>query len=68
MNKTFDRIKSFQLERYHKAKTTEEKDNIELDPLMVFHRALDNCIPILHLIPCRKGGITYQVTITENLY
>ncbi|XP_020283465.1 28S ribosomal protein S7, mitochondrial [Pseudomyrmex gracilis] len=69
MSKTFNRIKRFQLERYHKAKTAEEKDNVELDPLVVFHRALDNCTPILQLVPCRKGGITYQipVPITEKL-
>lgn len=62
VTKAFEGIKRIQLQRYHKAKTNEEKDNIELDPFVVFHRAVDNCTPILHLIGCRKGGITYQVT------
>lgn len=58
--KTFEAVKRNQLERYHKA-TEEEKENIELDPFVIFHKAVDNCLPILHLVPCRKGGITYQV-------
>lgn len=58
---TFEAVKRLQLERYHKATTSEAKDNIELDPFVIFHRAVDNCIPILQLMPCRKGGITYQV-------
>ena len=63
VTKAFEGIKRIQLQRYHKAKTNEEKDNIELDPFVVFHRAIDNCTPILHLIGCRKGGITYQVPV-----
>lgn len=63
VTKSFERIKRIQLQRYHKAKTNEEKDNIELDPFQIFHRAVDNCMPMLQLIGCRKGGITYQVTI-----
>lgn len=62
LTKAFEEVKRMQLQRYHKAKTDEEKDNIELDPFTVFHQAVDNCTPILHLIGCRKGGITYQVT------
>ncbi|KAM0737065.1 Small ribosomal subunit protein uS7m [Formica fusca] len=61
LTKTFEGVKRRQLQRYHKAKTDEEKDNIELDPFVVFHQAVDNCTPILHLIGCKKGGITYQV-------
>jgi len=62
VTKSFEEVKRIQLQRYHKAKTNEEKDNIELDPFVVFHRAIDNCMPILQLIDCRKGGITYKVT------
>lgn len=61
VTQTFEGVKRLQLERYHKAKD-DEKNSIELDPFVVFHRAVDNCTPILHLIGCRKGGITYQVT------
>ncbi|TGZ57405.1 small ribosomal subunit protein uS7m [Temnothorax longispinosus] len=60
---TFESVKRLQLERYHKATTSEAKENIELDPFAVFHRAVDNCIPILQLKNYRRGGITYQVPI-----
>jgi len=61
VTKTFESVKRIQLERYHKAPTSEAKTKIELDPFLIFHRAVDNCIPILQLMSCKKGGITYQV-------
>ncbi|KAG5305935.1 RT07 protein, partial [Pseudoatta argentina] len=61
--KTFEGVKRIQLERYHKATTSEAKAEIELDPFVIFHRAVDNCIPVLQLTGCSKGGITYQVPI-----
>lgn len=61
VTKSFEGVKRIQLQRYHKAKTSEEKDNIELDPFVIFHHAVDNCMPVLQLLGCRKGGITYQV-------
>ncbi|XP_018044159.1 PREDICTED: 28S ribosomal protein S7, mitochondrial [Atta colombica] len=63
VTKTFEGVKRIQLERYHKATTSEAKAEIELDPFVIFHRAVDNCIPILQLTNCSKGGITYQVPI-----
>lgn len=61
VNKTFEVVKRIQIQRYHKAQTEEDKNKIELNPFTVFHRAVDNCIPVLYLIAHRKGGITYQV-------
>ncbi|KYM94997.1 28S ribosomal protein S7, mitochondrial [Cyphomyrmex costatus] len=63
VHKTFEGVKRIQLERYHKATTSEAKAEIELDPFVVFNRAVDNCIPILQLKNFRKGGITYKVPI-----
>lgn len=63
VTKTFESVKRLQLERYHKTATSEAKAEIELDPFIIFHRAVDNCIPILQLMGCKKGGITYQVPI-----
>lgn len=60
---TFETVKRLQLEHYHKATASEAKAEIELDPFLVFHRAVDNCTPILQLKSCRKGGITYQVSL-----
>lgn len=62
----FESVKRLQLEHYHKA-TSEAKDNIELDPFVIFHRAVDNCTPILQLRSCKKGGITYQVILNYEL-
>lgn len=61
VTKTFESVKRQQLERYHKTTTSEAKAEIELDPFVIFHRAVDNCTPILQLRACSKGGITYQV-------
>ncbi|XP_011874336.1 PREDICTED: 28S ribosomal protein S7, mitochondrial [Vollenhovia emeryi] len=60
---TFENVKRMQLERYHKETSSEAKANIELDPFVVFHRAVDNCTPILQLRSCRRGGITYQIPV-----
>lgn len=62
-----ERVKRIQLQRYHKS-TDEDKEKIELDPFAIFHLALANCIPILHLEPCKKGGIQYQVTHDNICY
>jgi len=61
VTKMLEGIKRMQLERYHKTKTEEDKNEIELNPFTIFHQAVDNCTPILYLVPHRKGGITYQV-------
>ncbi|XP_032671938.1 28S ribosomal protein S7, mitochondrial isoform X2 [Odontomachus brunneus] len=57
-----EKVKRIQLKRYHQS-TDENKEKIELDPFAVFHLALNNCMPILHLESCKKGGITYQVPV-----
>lgn len=60
VSKTFENVKRIQVQRYHET-TAADRNNIELDPYAVFHRAVINCMPVLHLVPARKGGITYQV-------
>ncbi|CAG0880672.1 unnamed protein product [Darwinula stevensoni] len=58
----FKEVKRIQLEKYHKA-SEEEKRGIELNPQRIFHGAIDNCKPILALIPLKRGGVTYQVPL-----
>jgi len=56
-------VKQIQLEKYHKAKSEEVKSNILLDPKVIFHRAVENCKPVLSLTPIKRGGVTYQVPV-----
>lgn len=61
LERAFEKIKLIQLERYHKAKTAEERDEIITDPLRLLKMAIKNCRPLLKLNPIKKGGSTYQV-------
>ena len=56
----FEYVKRAQLERYHKA-SEEEKASIELDPVVVFHKAIENGQPLLITTKVVKAGQTYQV-------
>ena len=56
MNKKLESDKS-------KGKTAEEKPAIELNPVTIFEKAVENCKPILKMTPIMKGGITYQVPV-----
>nr|XP_004226129.1 28S ribosomal protein S7, mitochondrial-like [Ciona intestinalis] len=53
-------IKIAQLKKYHAA-SPEEKESIEVDPLVVFHTAIENASPILGLTRVKKGSMTYQI-------
>uniref|UniRef100_A0A1B6GGU3 Small ribosomal subunit protein uS7 domain-containing protein n=1 Tax=Cuerna arida TaxID=1464854 RepID=A0A1B6GGU3_9HEMI len=61
--KTFERIKRYQLEKYHKQEDPAEKAKIEVDPLKIFHCAIENCKPLLQLTKIKRGGATYQVPV-----
>ncbi|XP_060523332.1 small ribosomal subunit protein uS7m [Cylas formicarius] len=63
MEKTFENVKRLQLERYHKCENPEDKEKIELNPKTIFHRAVENCKPILALSPIKRGGVKYQVPV-----
>ncbi|GAB6020788.1 28S ribosomal protein S7, mitochondrial [Chamberlinius hualienensis] len=68
MEKTFYNIKMIQIEKYHKA-SPEEKSTIEMDPLKLFHMAINNSKPLLNLTRVKRGAIMYQVpiAITDKL-
>lgn len=57
----FERIKRIQLEKYHKSTDPTEKAAIEVDPLKIFHSAIENCKPLLQLNSVKRGGQRYQV-------
>lgn len=63
IEESFEKVKRMQLEKYHKCKTEEEKANIELNPRVVFYRAVENCKPLLQLLGIKRGGVKYQVPV-----
>uniref|UniRef100_A0A1L8DRR3 Small ribosomal subunit protein uS7m n=1 Tax=Nyssomyia neivai TaxID=330878 RepID=A0A1L8DRR3_9DIPT len=62
LTKCFENIKRIQLERYNLA-SPEEKDKIETNPVKIFHAAVENCRPLLHTTPIKRGGQRYQVPV-----
>lgn len=63
LDKSFENIKRMQLERYHKSKSDDDKSKIELNPRVIFHRAVENCKPVITLTPIKRGGVRYQVPV-----
>ncbi|XP_077589997.1 small ribosomal subunit protein uS7m [Stigmatopora nigra] len=62
MTETLVHIKRKQVEKYHKA-PQEKKDEIDCNPYSIFHRALENCKPVVGLTSIQKGGKHYQVPV-----
>ncbi|CAH1115984.1 unnamed protein product [Phaedon cochleariae] len=63
VEQSFQSIKKIQLEKYHKCESEEDKQKIELNPRVVFHKAVENCKPVIHLTPIKRGGVRYQVPV-----
>ncbi|CAG9857093.1 unnamed protein product [Phyllotreta striolata] len=59
----FENIKRMQIEKYHKTTGEENKAKIDLDPKSIFHKAIENCKPVLMLTPIKRGGVRYQVPV-----
>ncbi|XP_078510646.1 small ribosomal subunit protein uS7m [Lissotriton helveticus] len=62
MTQTLEEIKRKQLEKYYKA-PEEERSSVECNPYTIFHKALENCQPIIGLASIQRGGKSYQVPI-----
>lgn len=56
-----ENIKRKQVEKYHKA-PEDKRDEIECNPYVIFHTALENCKPVVGLASIDKGGKSYQVS------
>ncbi|KAB0796502.1 hypothetical protein PPYR_10563 [Photinus pyralis] len=63
VEKTMEKIKRVQLEKYHKLANEEEKEKVVLNPRAIIHQAITNVKPILQLTPIKRGGVTYQVPV-----
>ncbi|XP_043504804.1 28S ribosomal protein S7, mitochondrial [Polistes fuscatus] len=62
---TFENVKIMQIKDYHRANSS-EKETIELDPKVIFLKAIENVTPILELKRHRKGGINYKIPVALN--
>ncbi|KAK7025526.1 28S ribosomal protein S7, mitochondrial [Halocaridina rubra] len=63
MVQTFEQIKRIQIKKKIEAESPEEGEMIEANPLKIFNQAVENCRPVLHLVPVKRGGITYKVPV-----
>ncbi|CAF0912321.1 unnamed protein product [Adineta ricciae] len=63
MHKTFRTIKLIQVGKWHRAKTDEERAQIECNPVILLTRAVKNATPIVRLTRIAKGGTLYSVPI-----
>ena len=59
----FEKIKRAQVRKFHLAKDSSKQQNILTNPLEIFHLAIENCKPVLEIIPVKRGGVTYKVPI-----
>ena len=41
--------------------SSKKPDEVETDPLAIFHRAMENSQPVVGVQPIKKAGKTYQV-------
>lgn len=62
VDKMLVNIKTAQILKYHSASDI-EKSGIVLNPVTIFHEALENCKPVLTLTKVYKGGVRYNVPI-----
>jgi len=60
LKKTMAHIKHVQVKKYHEASEA-EKSTIEVNPLKVFHEALNNVKPIVSVRNLKHGANTYRV-------
>ncbi|KAK0407403.1 hypothetical protein QR680_019178 [Steinernema hermaphroditum] len=54
-------VKRRQYKAWLRAKTDEEKEQIELDAFAIANKALLNCRPLMKLLGVTRGGTTYKV-------
>lgn len=61
MDRTLFNIKRTQIERLRQAKSEEEREEIEQDPVLIVKQAIANMRPVVITKPIKRGGATYQV-------
>ncbi|XP_003378569.1 ribosomal protein S7 [Trichinella spiralis] len=66
MANCFEYIKRKQVKKWLACNSDEERKEIECNPWKIFHKAIENCTPVLKLMPATRGGITYQGRIVKK--
>lgn len=61
-----EKIKRHQMQRYHLAKTDEQRNNVELNSRIILHRAIENCRPMMMCQSIKRGGTNYRVPVPLN--
>ena len=51
------------MRRKNEEKDELKKSKIETDPIKIFLSGLENCKPLLKIVPAVKGGITYKCPV-----
>ncbi|KAI1726498.1 ribosomal protein s7p/S5e domain-containing protein [Ditylenchus destructor] len=59
-------VKRQQYKKWKEAKSDEERNAIIVDPVVLFHRAIKNCYPLMRLDPVLRGGTIYRVPVPIN--
>lgn len=57
---TLRNIKAVQVKKYHMA-PDDVKPSIEVNPLVIFHQAIENGTPVVGVKSVKKGGATFKV-------
>lgn len=63
MKRGMEKIKRTQMERYHLAKTDDERNDIELNARVILRTAIQNSRPLLDLKRVKRGGTAYMVPV-----
>ena len=62
VQETLFHIKRIQMKKFYSlSKDEQERSQIELNPLLVFKKAFENCKPVLATKTIKRGGAKYQV-------
>lgn len=63
LEKGFLKMKRIQVERYHLAKTDEERASIELNPHTLLIQAIENVRPLMMTVKVKRGATKYNVPV-----
>lgn len=61
LHNTFFQIKKDRIAKYKAAKTDEERESIEMDPIKITKKAIENMTPVVMTRKIKRGGATFQV-------